>query len=124
MIQQINQFFTEISFYLEKEANENGACVVLSNISYLASQFRPEHICEAKNFQENWQKLKPAIKELALTSDFKKYDDEIQQSLEEILEPEKWEDKIPARKNGSIELELTKNRNFFIIMSSSTKASV
>ncbi len=119
-----NQLFSEINFYLEKEANENGAYVVINAIECLASQFRPEQVCETKNFQYRWEEIKLKLKDLCLNTDFDKKSQEIQQSLEEILEPEKWEDKIESRKNGSYEKEVEEALSFFILMSFKDKASV
>ena len=121
---RINQLFSEISFYLQKEANENAAYAILNSIECLATQFRPDQICEAKNFQYRWEEMKQSLKELALTSDFEKYSKGIDQMLEEILEPEKWEDKLESRKNGSIEKEIYEATKFFTLMTMKTKASV
>ncbi len=119
-----NQLFLKISFYLEKEANENAAYTVINTIECLASQFRPDQNCEAKNFQYRWEEIKQRLKELCLTTDFDKKSQEIEQSLEEILEPEKWEDKISSRINGSIEKELEKATEFFILMTFKDKVNV
>jgi hypothetical protein len=124
MKEEIDHLFEEISFFLEKEADENSACLVLSSLARLASHFRPEHICEAKLFQYHFEELRPILKKFALTSDFKKNSDLIEQKLEEIFEPEKWQDRQSARKEGLIEKELIKARNLFIIMSTPTQASV
>lgn len=119
----INQLFTEISFYLQKEANENAAYTVLNSIECLASKFRLDQDCEAKTFQYRWEEIKPKLKELALTSDFEKYSKEIEQRFEEVLEPEKWQDRLNSRKNG-IEKEIERATEFFVIMTMKNRASV
>ncbi len=113
---RINQLFSEINLFLKKEANENGAYLVINSLSSLASHFNNDQACEAKNFQYRWEEIKEKLKNLALTTDFEKISQEIEQQLEEILEPEKWQDKIESRNNGSIEKEIKKAQSFFILM--------
>ena len=120
---RINQLFSEISFYLEKEANENAAYAILNSIECLASKFRLDQDCEAKTFQYRWEEIKPKLKELALTTDFEKYGHQIEQRLEEVLEPEKWQDRLNSRKNG-IEKEIERATEFFVIMTMKNRASV
>ncbi len=113
---QINHLFCKICYYLGQDANENGAFLVMDTISSLASQFNRDQICEAKNFQYRWEEIKPLIKMLALTNDFKKMSQKIDQELEEVLEPEKWEDRVKLRINGSIEAEIERVQDFFYTM--------
>ncbi len=113
---RVNQLFSEIYFYLEKETDENSAYLAINTISTLASHFNKDQACEAKNFQYRWTEMKPKLKELCLCNDFEKNAREIEQKLEEILEPEKWEDRVELRINGSIEKEINSAQEFFITM--------
>ncbi len=115
---RIDQLFSEIDFFLEKETDENSAYLVINSLSCIASQFNKDQICEAKIFQYRWEEVKEKLKSLALTSDFEKNSQEIEQKLEEVLEPEKWQDKADFRRNGSIEREIEKAQSFFILMTS------
>lgn len=121
---RINLLFLQISLYLEREANEDGAYLVMSKISSLAAHFNKGQDCEAKNFQYRWEDLKPKIKDLSLSNDYDKIAYKIEQKIEEILEPEKWDDKIEFRKNGSIEIEIAKAQNFFNLLTHSSQAGV
>ena len=120
---RINQLFSEIAFYLEKEPNEDGAYLVMSKISSLASHFNKDQGCEVKNFQYRWEDLKPKIKDLSLSSDYDKISREIEQQIEEILEPEKWQDRVDLRTKGSIEIEIAKAQSFFILLTTPNQAS-
>ncbi len=112
----IDLFFSEINDYLEKKTDENTAYLVLKTILHLASQFNKDEFCEAKNFQYRWGEIKAKLEKFALTNDFKKNSEEIEQKIDEILEPEKWQDLAELRVNGSIECALDEAQDIFDLM--------
>ncbi len=113
---KINQLFSEISFYLEKGLDENDAYLVINSLSCIASHFNKDQTCEAKNFQYRWREIKEKLKVYTLTTDFEKNAQKIEQEIQEILEPEKWQKEVESRTNGSIEKEIEKAQSFFILV--------